>query len=167
MPYHIIDFDNIFCNRIDSLPFHNYVFIHNLTVKGGMIQGMAFHDELICQQFARIIGGQEGFAGGKCVATINRDEIQATILGKRFRVTTSFSFESRDNKTGRALCLGRVALLQREVNGFVATIIKQGIIVSSIHNEWLCDEPNLIYVNIEDVDDPLSFARKVRKALCN
>ncbi len=78
-----------------------------------MIKGMAFNDELICQQFARIIGGQEGFAGGKCVATINRDEIRATILGKRFRVTTSFSFESRDNKTGRALCLGRVALLQK------------------------------------------------------
>lgn len=109
-----------------------------------MIKGMAFNDELICQQFARIIGGQEGFAGGKCVATINRDEIRATILGKRFRVTTSFSFESRDNKTGRALCLGRVALLQKEVTEFVATIIKQGIIVSSIHNEWLCDDPNLI-----------------------
>ena len=127
---------------------------------------MAFNDELICQQFARIIGGQEGFAGGKCVATINRDEIRATILGKRFRVTTSFSFESRDNKTGRALCLGRVALT-KEVTEFVATIIKQGIIVSSIHNEWLCDDPNLIYVNIEDVDDPLNFARKVRRALCN
>jgi len=125
------------------------------------MEGMACNDELICQQFARIIGGQEGFAGGKCVATINRDEIKATILGKRFRVTSSFSFESRDQKTGR------VALLQKEVNGFVATIIKQGIIVSSIHNEWLCDDPNLIYVNIEDVDDPLSFARKVRIALCN
>lgn len=102
-----------------------------------MIKGMAVNEESICQQFARIIGGQEGFAGGKCVATINRDEIRATILGKRFRVTTSFSFESRDNKTGRALCLGRVALLQKEVTEFVATIIKQGIIVSSIHNEWL------------------------------
>ncbi|MTE28515.1 cytoplasmic protein, partial [Winogradskyella sp. ZXX205] len=30
------------------------------------------NDELICKEFARIIGGQEGFAGGKCVATINR-----------------------------------------------------------------------------------------------
>ena len=55
-----------------------------------MIKGMAVNEESICQQFARIIGGQEGFAGGKCVATINRDEIRATILGKRFRVTTSF-----------------------------------------------------------------------------
>jgi hypothetical protein len=123
------------------------------------------NDELICQEFARIIGGQEGFAGGKCVATINRNEIKAIILGKRFRVTSSFSFESRDNLTGRALCLGRVALLQREVENFVASILKQGITVSSVHNEWFFDDPNLIYVNIEAVDDPLVFARKVRRAL--
>ena len=123
------------------------------------------NDELICQEFARIIGGQEGFAGGKCVATINRNEVQAIILGKPFRVTSSFSFESRDNLTGRALCLGRVALLQREVEIFVASILKQGIIVSSIHNEWFFDTPNLIYVNIEAVDNPLDFARKVRRAL--
>jgi hypothetical protein len=123
------------------------------------------NDELICQKFARIIGGQEGFAGGKCVATINRNEIHATILGKRFRVTSSFSFESRDIQTGRALCLGRVALLQREVKDFVASILNQGILVSSVHNEWLFDDPNLIYVNIEAVEDPLAFAGKVRKAL--
>ncbi|GGA34721.1 DUF1259 domain-containing protein [Psychrobacillus lasiicapitis] len=125
---------------------------------------MESNDELICKEFARIIGGQEGFAGGKCVATINRNEIHAKILGKRFRVTSSFSFESRDNR-GQALCLGRVALLQKEVDSFVTSISKQGIIVSSIHNEWLFDNPNLIYVNIEADDDPLVFARKVRRAL--
>lgn len=123
------------------------------------------NDELICQEFASIIGGQEGFAGGKCVATINRNEIKAIILGKRFIVTSSFSFESRDKQTGRALCLGRVALFQKEVENFVTSILKQGIIVSSIHNEWLFDDPNLIYVNIEAIDDPLVFARKVRRAL--
>ncbi len=128
---------------------------------------LASNDELICQKFARIIGGQEGFAGGKCVATINRNELKVKILGKRFRVTSSFSFESRDNHTGRALCLGRVALLQKEVENFVASILKQGIIVSSIHNEWLFDKPNLVYVNIEAVDNPLVFAKKVRKALRN
>ncbi|MFE7062148.1 DUF1259 domain-containing protein [Sutcliffiella sp. NPDC057660] len=126
---------------------------------------MMSNDELVCQEFARIIGGQEGFAGGKCVATISRNEIHATILGERFGVTSSFSFESIDSQTGRALCLGRVALLQKEVENFVASIIKQGIIVSSIHNEWLFDNPNLIYINIEAVDNPLVFARKVRRAL--
>lgn len=119
----------------------------------------------LCNRFSRIIGGQPGFAGGKCVSTINRNQIRATILGKRFRVTSSFSFESVDTRTGRALCLGRAAFLETEVNRFITAIRKQGILVSSIRNEWLFDSPRLIYINIEAVDKPLVFARKVRRAL--
>ncbi|WP_261300657.1 DUF1259 domain-containing protein [Paenibacillus andongensis] len=119
----------------------------------------------LCEQFSRIIGGQPGFAGGKCVTTINRDQIKATILGKRFSVTSSFSFESLNNKTGRALCLGRAAFLQKEVNTFISAIRNQGIKVSSVRSEWLFEQPRLIYINIESVDRPLIFARKVRKAL--
>jgi len=126
---------------------------------------MAIHDDLLCRQFAKIIGGQSGFAGGKCVATIMRDEIRATILGKRFRVTSSFSFESKNTSAGKALCLGRIALLQNEIDGFISVIRNQGIKVSSIHNEWLFEHPRLIYVNIEAVEKPLVFAKKVRKAL--
>ncbi|MGG0238786.1 DUF1259 domain-containing protein [Bacillus rhizoplanae] len=126
---------------------------------------MVNNEETLCRKFAKIIGGQAGFAGGKCVATISRDEINATILGKRFGVTSSFSFESINNSSGEALCLGRVALLQNEVEPFITVIRDQGIIVSSIHNEWLFDNPRLIYVNIESVEEPLTFARKVRRAL--
>jgi hypothetical protein len=119
----------------------------------------------LCEQFSRIIGGQPGFAGGKCVSTINRDQIRAAILGKRFSVTSSFSFESLNNRTGRALCLGRGAFLQKEVNKFISAIRNQGIKVSSVRNEWLFEQPRLIYINIESVDRPLVFARKVRQAL--
>lgn len=119
----------------------------------------------LCKRFSRIIGGQAGFAGGKCVSTINRDQIRATILGKRFRVTSSFSFESLNKKTGRALCLGRAALLEKEVNKFISAIRNQGIKVTSVRNEWLFEQPRLIYINIEAVDKPLVFARKVRRAL--
>ncbi|KRF13520.1 DUF1259 domain-containing protein [Paenibacillus sp. Soil787] len=120
---------------------------------------------LLCEQFSRTIGGQPGFAGGKCVTTINRDQIRATILGKRFSVTSSFSFESLNNRTGRALCLGRAAFLQKEVNTFISAIRNQGIKVSSVRSEWLFEQPRLIYINIESVERPLVFARKVRKAL--
>jgi hypothetical protein len=126
---------------------------------------MAVNDNLLCQQFARIIGGQAGFSGGKCVATITRNQIRATILRRSFSVTSSFSFESKDNRTGRALCLGRVALLQNEVGRFISAIRNQGIKVSSVHHEWLFDNPRLIYVNIEAVERPLVFAKKVRIAL--
>jgi len=80
-------------------------------------------------------------------------------------VISSFSFESLNAATGRALCLGRVALLQTETDRFIASLLKQSIIVSSIHNEWLFERPRLIYVNIEAVQNPLIFARKVRRAL--
>lgn len=126
---------------------------------------MTVTNKLLCQRFAKIIGGQSAFAGGKCVATITRNQIRATILGKRFSVTSSFSFESKNSRTGRALCLGRVALLQSEVERFIIAIRKQGIKVSSIHQEWLFDHPRLLYVNIESVKRPLVFARKVRIAL--
>ncbi|WP_018756298.1 DUF1259 domain-containing protein [Paenibacillus terrigena] len=119
----------------------------------------------LCEQFSKIIGGQPGFAGGKCVSTINRNNIKATILGKRFRVTSSFSFESLNKRTGRALCLGRAAFLEKEVNKFIAAIRNQGIKVTSVHNEWLFERPRLIYINIETVDRPLVFARKVKRAL--
>ncbi|MEV5028808.1 DUF1259 domain-containing protein [Paenibacillus sp. LPE1-1-1.1] len=119
----------------------------------------------LCQQFSRIIGGQPGFAGGKCVSTITRDQLRATILGKRFSVTSSFSFESLNTSTGRALCLGRGAFLQKEVNTFISAIRKQGIKVTSVRNEWLFEQPRLIYINIESVDRPLIFARKIRRAL--
>ncbi|MGG3622313.1 DUF1259 domain-containing protein [Bacillus gobiensis] len=126
---------------------------------------MMNNEETLCNKFADIIGGQPGFAGGKCVATISRNEIRATILEKRFEVTSSFSFESISKFSGKALCLGRIALLQDEVEPFITVIRDQGITVSSIHNEWLFDNPNLIYVNVESVEKPLIFARKVRSAL--
>ncbi|MFE5323269.1 DUF1259 domain-containing protein [Paenibacillus sp. NPDC056579] len=119
----------------------------------------------LCERFSRIIGGEQGFAGGKCVSTINRNEIRATILRKRFQVTSSFSFESLNERTGRALCLGRAAFLEKEVNKFIRAIRNQGIIVTSVRNEWLFEQPRLIYINIEAVERPLVFARKVRRAL--
>jgi len=51
---------------------------------------MATNDESFFQHFVRIIDAQEEFSGRKCVTTINKDEIPATILGKHFRVTTFF-----------------------------------------------------------------------------
>ncbi|TQR46165.1 DUF1259 domain-containing protein [Paenibacillus popilliae] len=126
---------------------------------------MMSSEERLCRKFAMIIGGQPGFAGGKCVATISRQQIRAFILGKKFGVTSSFSFESLNKRTGRALCLGRVALLQQETNRFLSAIREQGILVSSVHSEWLFERPRLVYVNIEAVEKPLIFARKIRKAL--
>ncbi|UUZ86621.1 DUF1259 domain-containing protein [Paenibacillus sp. P26] len=42
---------------------------------------------------------------------------------------------------------------------------RQGFKVTAIHNHWLFDKPRLMYLHLETVQNPLVFARKLKKAL--
>ena len=42
---------------------------------------------------------------------------------------------------------------------------EHGIIVTATHNHWLFDQPRLMYMHFESIDQPLDFARKVRDAM--
>jgi len=93
--------------------------------------------------------------------------IPATILG---RPTTSplalnalFSFESRD-AAGQTLNLGETVILQEEINRFISVLRKCDILVTALHNHWLFEQPRLMYIHFESIDEPLDFARKVAKA---
>lgn len=123
----------------------------------------------LCNQFSSILGGTEHeiTAGPVCFVSRNRI-INATILGRR---TTSplvryqlFSFESLD-KSGRALCLGETALFQSQVNRLLSNLRKNGIKVTAVHNHWLFEKPRLMYVHWESIDNPVDFARKVKRSI--
>jgi len=122
----------------------------------------------LCNQFSSILGGTEQITKGPvCFVSRNR-RIRATILGKR---TTSpliryqlFSFESLDS-SGRALCLGETALFQSQVNQLLTNLRKNGIKVTAVHNHWLFENPRLMYVHWESIDDPIAFARKVKRSI--
>jgi len=123
----------------------------------------------LCNQFSSILGGTEHeiTKGPVCFVSRNR-RIRATILGKR---TTSpliryqlFSFESLDS-SGRALCLGETALFQSQVNQLLTNLRKNGIKVTAVHNHWLFENPRLMYVHWESIDDPIAFARKVKRSI--
>ena len=38
--------------------------------------------------------------------------------------------------------------------------------VTALHNHWLFEDPRLMYIHFESIDQPLDFARKVAEALC-
>jgi len=123
----------------------------------------------LCNRFSEILGGTEHeiTKGPVCFVSRNR-RIRATILGKR---TTSpliryqlFSFESLDS-SGRALCLGETALFQSQVNQLLTNLRKNGIKVTAVHNHWLFENPRLMYVHWESIDDPIAFARKVKRSI--
>jgi hypothetical protein len=123
----------------------------------------------LCNQFSTILGGTEHeiTKGPVCFVTRNRI-VKASILGRR---TTSplvryqlFSFESLDC-SGRALCLGETALFQNQVNRLLSNLRRNGIKVTAVHNHWLFENPRLMYIHWESIDNPISFARKVKRSI--
>ncbi|ARC84910.1 hypothetical protein U732_4079 [Clostridium argentinense CDC 2741] len=123
----------------------------------------------LCNEFARILGAEIlSTANDVCTVTFMRD-INAEILGRRthspLALAALFSFESPDNE-GRTLNLGETVILQEEINDFISILRKNGILVTALHNHWLFDDPRLMYIHFESIDDPIDFARKVAEALC-
>ncbi|TCM92681.1 uncharacterized protein DUF1259 [Paenibacillus sp. BK033] len=123
----------------------------------------------ICNRFSSILGGTEHeiTKGPVCFVSRNRI-IKASILGKR---TASplvryqlFSFESLDS-SGRALCLGETALFQNQVNRLLTNLRRNGIKVTAVHNHWLFENPRLMYVHWESIDNPIEFAKKVKRSI--
>ncbi|TSI06224.1 LppY/LpqO family protein [Lysinibacillus sp. BW-2-10] len=122
----------------------------------------------LCQEFARILGATPGVINGVCTATRSRTNIRPTVLGRAAEsfmfVPQAFSFEKVDSK-GNALCLGETVILEEEVNPFISRLRENGIIVTALHNHWLFEEPRLLYIHFQSIEEPLSFARKTRRAL--
>jgi len=122
----------------------------------------------LCQEFARILGSTPGVINGVCIATRSRTNLHPVVLGRKAEsfmfVPQAFSFEDVD-RNGKGLCLGETVILQEEINPFMSKLREHGIIVTAVHNHWLFDQPRLMYMHFESIDQPLSFARKVRDAL--
>jgi len=122
----------------------------------------------LCQEFARILGSTPSVINGVCTATRSRTNLHPVVLGRKAEsfmfVPQAFSFEDVD-RNGRALCLGETVILQEEINPFMSKLREHDIIVTAVHNHWLFDQPRLMYMHFESIDQPLSFARKVRDAL--
>lgn len=118
----------------------------------------------LCSEFARILGGSGSNLDGVCLVCKFR-EIPFTYLGKRKNSTLVnpqfFSFENLDPQ-GNAKNLAETVLLQEDVNLLLTEFRKRNLNVTSVHNNWLSEEPLEIY--FDSIEPPLEFARKVRKA---
>lgn len=122
----------------------------------------------LCDQFARILGGEHEIDPGPVCFVSRSRRFNAKILGRR---TTSplvryqlFSFESLD-ASGRALCLGETAVFQNQANRLIRNLQRNGIKVTALHNHWLNENPRLMYIHWESIDEPVAFARKTKASI--
>lgn len=123
-------------------------------------------EKLLCQEFARILGGIGSFDNGVCLVQKFRN-IDFTILGRETRSPLVnpqfFTFEGIDEE-GNALNLGETVLLEEEINPLLTELRRRNILVTAVHNHWLFDEPRAMYMHFESIEPPLQFARKIKGA---
>jgi hypothetical protein len=122
----------------------------------------------LCNQFTRILGGTGTIERGP-VCFVNRPRpFNETILGRRTNSplvnAQLFSFESLD-RSGRALCLGETAVFQNQANRLIRNLQRRGITVTALHNHWLFENPRLMYIHWESIDNPIAFARKTKQSI--
>lgn len=122
----------------------------------------------LCNQFARILGGEHQIVKGPVCFVSRTRSFNETILGRRTNSplvnAQLFSFESLD-KSGRALCLGETGLRQDQANRLIRNLQNRGIIVTALHNHWLFEQPRLMYIHWESIDNPIAFARKTKESI--
>lgn len=112
----------------------------------------------ICEALADIIGGEVVTAAPVCVVQRLRD-IDARILGLRTQSPLALPFALSFEKNG--LNLGESVILQKEANPLMTELRKRGLIVTALHNHWLFDDPQLMYMHWQNAgDDPFDFAEK-------
>ncbi|MBJ9988707.1 DUF1259 domain-containing protein [Paenibacillus favisporus] len=116
----------------------------------------------LCDRLAAILGGKGTSDGKSCSIMIER-KLNAKILGRNYETEHEITIQSLKN--GTTLNTGEITLLQSEVQRFTSAARKQGFKVTAIHNHWLFEKPRLMYLHLETVENPVTFARKLRAAL--
>ena len=79
-------------------------------------------------------------------------------------VPAGITFESLDTQ-GNALNLAEVAVLQEELPVFVHALVKNGLIVSAIHNHWIFTNPSILYFMPNRLSRRLLSPENLRKLL--
>ncbi|ASJ52361.1 hypothetical protein BP422_01680 [Brevibacillus formosus] len=115
-----------------------------------------------------MLGGESEIESGPVCFVMRLTNLRETILGRRTLSplvrAQMFSFESLD-KSGRALCLGETAVHQNQVNRLISNLRKRGIKVTALHNHWLKENPRLMYMHWEAIENPIVFARKTKESI--
>ncbi len=120
----------------------------------------------LCNQFASTLRGKVvGYDGDLCQVSRSRN-FRATLYGRPSKAVLdmSFSYESMDNR-GRTLNLAELVLRQGEVQSVASAVRNQGLDITALHNHWMFDNPNLMYMHVSSVEDPGSFAQKMQRVM--
>ncbi|AVR44202.1 peptidoglycan-binding protein LysM [Christiangramia fulva] len=84
-------------------------------------------------------------------------------LPKTYGIATSIGFQGLDEQT--AAITGDFVMKENEVNDVIATLSKNNIEITALHNHMLHEEPRLFYMHFWAVGEPEQLAKGLREAL--
>jgi hypothetical protein len=124
--------------------------------------------EQLCNQLVHILGGVGRNENGICSVEVPRINPAVSIQGQKTNgllgIEMHFTFESTD-MNGHTLNLGDIPLLEHEVNPVMSVLVQYGIYIAALHNQFIFDDPRIMYLHIQSVQNPIYFAQAVRYAL--
>lgn len=120
---------------------------------------------ITCDLIAKILNGKGTFENGNCMVTISRNNIQATIGNAPFQALNHVINFGTPDDNGISLITGELVLLEPEVPNMVAALSNAGIIVSAVHNQWIVDNPKLMYINVISISNRVNFANALTSIL--
>jgi hypothetical protein len=119
-------------------------------------------------QIEEIVGAQGHVSDGVLSIEIAREDI-GQVLGPR-GVTLTPAFEVHGNLyfqpvgTTGALLNGDMALLESEVNPFIAVLIERGLVFQAFH-QHMPSSPQIWFVHFRGTGDPIELAHDIRAAI--
>ncbi|HEY3425971.1 MAG TPA: DUF1259 domain-containing protein [Negativicutes bacterium] len=122
--------------------------------------------EPLCAELGDILGGKARRDKGTCRVEVQRTNINILIMGIPSPAFARHMFVfQRYADNNRGLNTGELVVLQEEVTPVIGELSKQEIIVAAIDNHWIYDDPRLIYVHVQAIMRPRTFARKIAEVL--
>ncbi|MBM4288422.1 MAG: DUF1259 domain-containing protein [Deltaproteobacteria bacterium] len=114
----------------------------------------------------KILGAKGQMQEGALVVRFPRTDLKVSIAGEPVPTGLGFTSWTAWVKMGdKAMVMGDLVLLEREVNPVISTLGTAGIQVTALHNHFLSEQPRIMFMHIDGKGSPETLAEGIRKAL--
>ncbi|WP_179281012.1 DUF1259 domain-containing protein [Paenibacillus sp. XY044] len=108
--------------------------------------------------------------GNVCNVHIKRSDLNVSLMGRPLSpelmdLALGATFEHTDPKGANGAVTGEFALLEDEVNPVIDALRKGKINISAVHNHWMEQEPDVLYLHFQAEGDLASLGHTVYHAM--
>ncbi|RED41206.1 DUF1259 domain-containing protein [Paenibacillus sp. VMFN-D1] len=108
--------------------------------------------------------------GNVCNVHIKRSDLKVSLMGRHLSpelmdLALGATFEHTDPQGAKGVVTGEFALLEDEVNPVIDALRKGKINISAVHNHWMQQEPEVLYLHFQAEGDLASLSHTVYHAM--